>query len=105
MGQVLAAGSAEHYNTEIGKTYDICSLSLPQGKWLVVGATLASGDLTIINSAPAYSRKRTGGDDTNLVISIADGPKDITLRLINPYAIGTIHNDMNYCYLKAIRIG
>lgn len=105
IGQILAAGSPTAYGTELGKIYDICSLSLPEGKWLVIGATLASGDLTIFNSAPTYSRKRTGGDDTNLVISIADGPKDITLRLNCLYVVGTIHNDMNYCYLKAIRIG
>lgn len=105
IGQVLTVGSPTAYATEQGKSYDICSLTLSDGKWIVIGATLSPGNLKIDGAQTAISRKTVHNDDTNLIISMATGPNKITLKLIEVYQPGMIHADANYCYLRAIRIG
>ena len=105
IGQVLTAGSPTAYVTEQGKSYDICSLTLSDGKWIVIGATLSPGNLKIDGAQTAISRKTVHNDDTNLIISMATGPNKITLKLTEVYQPGMIHADANYCYLRAIRIG
>ena len=109
LGSSLVAYNSTLTTTTVGETYEFCSLSLPEGKWLLIGACLASGDLTFDNAdyGTKIRSRRTAEEQekTGLIIGLATGPKTVKMKLTAAVISSTIHNDGNYCYMRAIRIG
>lgn len=109
IGKTMMAYPTSSWNTEVGRTYNICSLNLTEGKWLLIGATLATGNLTIKNAdftgTTRNWREKSIPESTGLVIALSNGNKTVTLSLMADFISTQVHKDPNYCYLRAIRIG
>ena len=107
IGQVLQAYLSKPLSSMIsGQTYDLCSLNLPNGKWLVFGQTLAGGDLVIDGNISIHinGRNNVASAEASVVALAYSTGGVVNLKLVSN-SIGTAHADSNYCALKAIRIG
>lgn len=99
--------------TELNHEYDICTITLPKGKWLLIGCTLANGTLTFTYGSLFSGRSTQKNHQSNLAFGLAivpDGIRSSILRLIvggesEGYSNSEIHTDSNYCGIKAIKIG
>lgn len=109
IGQILSAYPSSAFITEVGRTYEICSLDLTEGKWLLIGATLAAGNISINNADFGCTtrnwREKSTPELTGLVIAFSTGNKKVKLMLAADFISTQVHRDPNYCYLRAIRIG
>ena len=106
LGTVLESCPASQFNPAAYQTYTLCSLTLPTGKWLLIGRTLAGGDLIIdgdnrLICANGRNNYTTGELTLNAFAIFTGGSANLKL-VSNGY--GTVHNDRNYCSLRAIRI-
>lgn len=104
---ILFSSCAEQIVTQTGKTYNVCSLNLPEGKWLLFGQTLASGDQYINGVTWGHiSRMYRGAGDAevaNKCFAISVGGSTATLVV---HAVGTptiIHADGSYVFLIAVK--
>lgn len=109
IGKTMISHPSSSFSTEVGKTYELCSLDLPEGKWLLIGATLATGNLLIENADFSGTsrnwREKSAPETTMLTIAFSSGGKKVKLMLVAAYVSALVHSDRNYCYLRAIRIG
>lgn len=109
IGTVMVSAPPQTFATEIGKTYTLCSLDLPAGKWLVIGSTLAIGNILIENADSGGTwrnyREKSSPENTGMAIAFTNGNKTVNLTLVADYIVSQVHADINYCYLRAIRIG
>ena len=106
LGTVLESCPTSQFNPTAYQTYTLCSLTLPTGKWLLIGRTLAGGDLIIdgdnrLICANGRNNYTTGELTLNAFAIFTGGSANLKL-VSNGY--GTVHNDRNYCSLRAIRI-
>ena len=93
-------------NMKGGQIYTLCSLILPVGKWLLIGRTLAGGDLIIDGETifQFYGRNvDVTAEASNTAFAYSTGGI-VNLKLSSNGA-GFVHADPHYCALKAIRIG
>ena len=104
---ILLSSRTEQIVTQVGKTYSVCSLNLPAGKWLLFGQTLASGDQYINGVTWGHmSRMYRGAGDAevaNKCFAISTGGCTATLIV---HAVGTstiIHADGAYVFLIAVK--
>lgn len=108
VGQTLESWPTNGLSYEVGKQTTICSLDLPEGKWLLFGAALAWGDLDILGADfrifVGRQYNTTDGASSN-AFAYSSGGKTITLVIRAVVGSGAINNDKNYHGLKAIRIG
>ena len=89
-----------------GKTYTLCSLNLQSGKWLLLGQTLAGGDLIIDGNISVHINGRNDVRTSEaFVTAFAYSTGGVVNLKLTSNAFGTVHADRNYCTLKAIRIG
>ena len=109
IGTVMVSAPSQSFLTEIGETYTLRSLDLPAGKWLVIGSTLAIGNILIKNADSGGTwrnyREKSSPENTGMAIAFTNGNKTVNLTLIADYIVSQEHADMNYCYLRAIKIG
>ena len=102
----MISSPIETFVTEANKEYEICSLNLPLGTWLVVGTTLAKGDIYIGYCDYTGITRNNSDDESCTVIGLSRwGNTTITLELRTGAATSTVQADQLYCCLKAIRIG
>ena len=105
----MISSPPQTFSTEIGKSYVLCELDLPAGKWLVIGCTLAIGNITIGNADSSGTwrnyREKSIPENTGMAIAFTNGNKTVNLTLIADYIVSQVYADINYCYLRAIRIG
>lgn len=107
LGTVLETFPTSQFNPVAYQTYTLCSLTLPNGKWLLIGRTLACGDLIIDGDnilIRAYGRNNYTTSELILTAFAISTGGSANLKLVsNGY--GTVHSDRNFCSLKAIKIG
>lgn len=91
--------------------YDICSLTLPAGKWIVWASSLGSGEYSLKgisfgSMARNYRDSSTGSEKNVVVIGYVyvNSSATITFHIGARIVQSTAHADPNYCYLRAIRI-
>ena len=108
VGQTLVSWPRNGLLYEAGKQTVICSLDLPEGKWLLFGAALAWGDL-IISGADVQlfigRQYNTSVGMSSNAFAYSSGGKTVTLEVNAVVGAGGINNDNNYHGLKAVRIG
>lgn len=112
VGKTLLAYPASSIALTAGKEYDICSLNLTIGKWLIWASALASGDYSITGADFASKARSyfTSSPTTqrNVVLigyaAAGTGGKKITFHIGAKQSNSTAHADPNYCYLRALRI-
>ena len=108
VGETLSSFPESEFETQIDETYSLCSIELPPGKWIVIGATLAIGNLEIENAdyvgkSRSY-QENAAPESTSITVGFSSGGKTITLKLEAKYTQSLVHADGNYCYLRAIKI-
>ncbi len=91
--------------------YDICSLNLSAGKWIVWASSLGSGDYSLKgvsfgSMARNYRDSSTGAEKNVVVIGYLYTNSSATVTFhIGARAVQSVaHADPNYCYLRALRI-
>lgn len=109
VGTTLISHPSSQFNTTVGQTYTLCELSLPAGKWLVIGACLATGNMYIGNAdfggTTRSYRANNSPEHTGIALAFSSGNKTVNLSLHADYIVSTVYSDPAYCYLRAIRIG
>ncbi len=104
---ILFSHRTEQIMTQVGKTYNVCSLNLPEGKWLLFGQTLASGDQYINGVTWGHiSRMYRGAGDVevaNKCFAISVGGCTATLVVHAVGAPTIIHADGAYVFLMAVK--
>lgn len=106
VGTIISAYPPELIQTTVGTIYNICNITITEGTWLLIGYTLAVGNLIIEGKGLFASRKSSNNEDTHMCFGIAkvSSQYNIVLKLVADYSSSIIHADGNYCGLRAIRL-
>lgn len=104
---ILFSNRTEQIVTQAGKIYNVCSLNLPAGKWLLFGQTLASGDQYIDGATwwhISRSHRGAGGAEVaNKCFAISAGGCTATLVVHADGTSTVIHADGRYVFLLAVK--
>ena len=91
--------------------YDICSLNLSAGKWIVWASSLGSGDYSLRgvsfgSMARNYRDSSTGAEKNVVVIGYlyTNSSATVTFHIGARITRSVAHADPGYCYLRALRI-
>ena len=114
-GTIITGTNAQSLSVPAKTTRTICSLSLPTGKWIIVGGhqwstsfdvicvgMISSGDTTLAPSSIRYHAEGGGGYCSTIIVdNFSSNSMTIDLRAYNGDSSARIASDIS---LKAIRI-
>lgn len=109
LGSIIRSAPAKSFDAMPGNVYELCDIELTKGIWLLIGYTLACGNLYFSPDRINISRDDKYPNNTTVCFGLSkvpDAGKTVKLRLdvLVNHSQSVVHNEIDYCGICAIHL-